>query len=129
MKWLPVISVAPVRRPKLAESGTRYSFEEEKERMRNKMRAVLRIAAYWNHERICIGAFGVGPGFRNPVAQVASMWRELLFSEAEFIGVFKDVVFAIDTNLSRSSGTAGRSDVDVFSDAFNPDIISPTTYR
>jgi hypothetical protein len=55
---LPVISVAPVRRPKLDETGTRYSFEQEKELMMEKMRTVLRIAAYCGNRDICLGAFG-----------------------------------------------------------------------
>ena len=81
MRWLPVISVAPVRRPKLDESGTKYSFSQEKELMREKMRTVLRLASYCGHTSICIGAFGVGPIFRNPVGEVARMWRKLLFEE------------------------------------------------
>ena len=32
--WIPVISVAPERRPKLTSNGEDYSFDEEKELMR-----------------------------------------------------------------------------------------------
>ncbi|KAF2752260.1 hypothetical protein M011DRAFT_463731 [Sporormia fimetaria CBS 119925] len=132
MKWLPVISVAPVRRPKLDETGTRYSFAQEKELMTEKMRAVLRIASYCGHTSVCIGAFGVGPVFRNPVGEIAKMWRHLLFEEDEFHGAFTDVVFAIESNLSAGSNngkTSTASDIDVFRTEFDPANLFPTKYR
>lgn len=129
MNWLPVISVAPVRRPKLDETGTNYSFAQEKELMREKMRSVLRIASYCGHTSICIGAFGVGPIFRNPVGEVAKMWRRLLFEEEEFCGVFTDVVFAIDNNLVATTTKGSLSEADVFRGEFDPSAIFPTKYR
>jgi uncharacterized protein (TIGR02452 family) len=129
INWLPVISVAPVRRPKLDETGSHYSFAQEKELMREKMRSVLRIASYCGHTSVCIGAFGVGPIFRNPVVEVARMWRALLFEEAEFQGVFTDVVFAIDNTLSGDTAKGGLSDLDVFRKEFDPSTIFPTKYR
>jgi uncharacterized protein (TIGR02452 family) len=126
-RWLPVISVAPVRRPKLDESGKCYSFTQEKELMREKMRSVLRIASWCGHTSICIGAFGVGPIFRNPVGEVAKMWRRLLFEEEEFRGVFTDVVFAIENSCGTDK--EGLSDVDVFRSEFDPSAIFPTRYR
>jgi uncharacterized protein (TIGR02452 family) len=129
MNWLPVISVAPVRRPKLDETGTWYSFAQEKELMKEKMRSVLRIASYCGHTSICIGAFGVGPLFRNPVGEVARMWRTLLFNEEEFRGAFTDVVFAIDNSLSASTTKGSPSTLDVFRNEFDPSALFPTTYR
>lgn len=127
-KSLPVISVAPVRRPKLEESGLEYSFDEEKELMMEKMRAVLRIAAAWRHRNLCMGPFGVGPAFRNPVHQIAAMWRALLFTEPEFQGVFDNVVFAVE---SAASGNAkgGMTDYDVFNQEFHPSNVVQTAYR
>ncbi|KAF2201894.1 hypothetical protein GQ43DRAFT_18202 [Delitschia confertaspora ATCC 74209] len=127
-KWLPVISVAPVRRPKLDETGTQYSFAQEKELMMEKMRAVLRIANYCGHTNICLGAFGVGPIFRNPAGEVSKMWRRLLFEEEEFRGVFTDVVFAIEGSAAGSSN-GGLSDLDVFRQEFDPSNIFQTRYR
>ncbi|KAL8959315.1 MAG: hypothetical protein Q9193_003804 [Seirophora villosa] len=126
-KSLPIISVAPVKRPKLDESGREYSFEQEKGMMMNKMRSVLRIAAYHRHYNLCMGAFGVGPSFRNPAAQIASMWRTLLFEEDEFRGIFSKVVFAIE---SAGDGTASSatSDHDVFKKEFDPSNIVKTSY-
>lgn len=129
MRWLPVISVAPVRRPKLDETGQSYSFVQEKELMREKMRSVLRIASYCGHTSVCIGAFGVGPIFRNPVGEVAKMWRKLLFEEDEFRGVFTDIVFAIDHSLVGDTTKGGLSEADVFRNEFDPSAIFPTRYR
>lgn len=95
--------------------------------MMNKMRSVLRIAAYHRHYNLCMGAFGVGPSFRNPAAQIASMWRTLLFEEEEFRGIFSKVVFAIE---SAGDGTASSatSDHDVFKKEFDPSNIVKTSY-
>lgn len=125
---LPVISVAPVRRPKLDETGTQYSFEQEKDLMTEKMRTVLRIAAYCGNKDICLGAFGVGPIFRNPVGEVAKMWRALLFNEEEFRGVFTNVVFAIESNPP-GNARGGVSELEVFKQEFDPSNIFQTTYR
>ncbi|KAL8760726.1 MAG: hypothetical protein Q9184_003106 [Pyrenodesmia sp. 2 TL-2023] len=126
-KHLPIISVAPIRRPKLNETGTDYSFAEEKEMMMKKMRSVLRIAAYHQHHDICMGAFGVGPGFRNPAAQIAAMWRALLFEEPEFNGIFSNVVFAIE-KASDSTSKDGLTDHEVFRKEFDPANIVKTSY-
>jgi uncharacterized protein (TIGR02452 family) len=105
-----------------------YSFEQERDLMQEKMRTVLRIAAYWQHREICIGAFGVGPAFRNPVGEVAKMWRELLFEEDEFQGVFRDVVFCIESNQPGNT-RGGVQDLQVFKDEFRAANVFPTPYR
>lgn len=125
---MPVISVAPVRRPKLDESGTKYSFAQEKELMKEKMRAVLRIASYCGHRNLVLGAFGLGPIFRNPGAEVARMWRKLLFEEEEFHGAFQDVVFAIDSAMVGAPAKGCISDVDLFRKEFDPQTLFPTKY-
>lgn len=127
-KALPIISVAPIRRPKLDESGADYSFSQEKELMKEKMRTVLRIAASRQHCDLCIGAFGVGYGFRNPAKQVAGMWRELLFNETEFQGIFSNIVFALE-GTSSSSSKGGISDLEVFRGEFDPSNTHRTSYR
>ena len=127
-KSLPIISVAPVRRPKLDESGENYSFEQEKELMKEKMRTVLRIAAWYQHTDLCMGAFGVGPSFRNPVRQVALMWKDILFSEPEFQGVFDNIVFAVEITAADNS-KGGPSDHDIFKEIFDPSNIVQTKFR
>lgn len=122
-KSLPVISVAPVRRPKLDESGSDYSFEQEEELMKWKIRSVLRIAALHGHTNLCIGAFGVGPSFRNPVSRVAAMWRDILFTEAEFRGQFENIVFAIEKPGGYSEKCS--SDFDIFQEELQASKIVP----
>ncbi len=126
---LPVISVAPIRRPKLDDSGLKYSFEQEKELMKDKMRAILRIAIARQHPDLCMGAFGVGFGFKNPASQVAKMWRELLFGEREFEGHFSNIVFAIEGNVASSPSKTAVTDIDIFKEEFDPSNISKTSYR
>ncbi|KAI9772062.1 MAG: hypothetical protein M1840_001350 [Geoglossum simile] len=127
-KSLPVISVAPVRRPKLDESGTRYSFDQEKELMKEKIRTVLRIAAANHHRELCVGAFGVGPGFRNPVTEITAMWQDVLFSEGEFSGAFSNIVFAVESSQT-GNAKGGVTDYEVFRTQFSPTILFQSTYR
>lgn len=141
MKALPIISVCPVKRPKLDTSGTKYSFKQEKELMRDKIRTALRIAVYYGHTKLCIGTFGLGPGFRNPPEEVALMWRDAFLRDSEFVGHFEDVVFAFDapectasmSSSSKSSSSKPKSsfpskssvaaDLDIFRQVFKPSVI------
>ena len=126
---LPVISVAPIRRPKLDDAGIKYSFEQEKELMKEKMRAILRIAITRQHPDLCMGAFGVGFGFKNPPGQVAKMWRELLFCEKEFQGHFSNIVFAIESTATTSPSKGFLTDIEIFKNEFDPSNIIQTSFR
>ncbi|KAG9235315.1 hypothetical protein BJ875DRAFT_276783 [Amylocarpus encephaloides] len=137
-KVLPVISVCPVKRPKLDSSGKKYSFKQEKELMREEIKAVLRIAVYYRYHNLCIGNFGLGPGFRNPAEEVALMWRDAFLQDPEFQGHFEGVVFAFENPegpgvASGSSKTASKSttksstpkcnaasDLEIFKHVFKP---------
>jgi uncharacterized protein (TIGR02452 family) len=105
-----------------------YSFDAEQDLMKEKMRTILRIAANWGHRDICLGAFGVGPVFRNPAKETAKMWKQLLFDDEEFKGAFENIVFAIDTSVSSSAKTTGL-DLEIYREVFNPHTLFPTTYR
>ena len=96
--------------------------------MKEKMRTALRIAAVRQHPDVCIGAFGIGFGFRNPAVQVASMWRELLFCDMEFQGVFANIVFALESN-SNGNPKGSVTDLEVFRREFDPSNTHKTTYR
>ncbi|TAQ85375.1 hypothetical protein B7494_g6302 [Chlorociboria aeruginascens] len=110
-KCVPIISVCPVKRPKLDSSGKKYSFKQEKELMREKIRTALRMAIYYNHSNLCIGSFGLGPGFRNPPEEVAQMWKEAFLDDPEFQGHFGDIVFAFESleSLGGSSSSSKSS--------------------
>jgi uncharacterized protein (TIGR02452 family) len=139
---LPIISVCPVKRPKLDSTGNKYSFKQEREMMSDKIRIALRIAVYYGYPNICIGRFGLGPGFRNPPEEVASMWKDAFLSDPEFVGHFHNIVFAFEPEISPTSSTDKSSsadtsskvtkmrsnptsdkDIDVFRNVFNPSNI------
>jgi len=99
-----VVSVAAVRDPEVAwEEGDGsgkgsgrevYRFAQDREAMKGKMRAALRIAALNGHRRVVLGALGCG-AFGNPRAEVVKCWREV-FGEGEFMGGWWErVVFAV----------------------------------
>jgi len=138
---IPIISVCPVKRPKLDTSEKKYSFKQEKELMRDKIRTVLRIAIYYGYKNLCIGTFGLGPGFRNPPEEVALMWLEAFLKDPEFQNHFQDVVFAFQnpegpnapiSSSSKSSSKASSSksssaskstassDLEIFKRVFKP---------
>jgi len=113
------------------------------------MRTALRIAVWYKHVKICIGTFGLGPGFKNPPGEVAVMWRQLLLDDPEFKGFFSDVVFAFEApegvagSSSTSSSSKGssrssksssskssslgkntfREDLEIFKQTFSPSVI------
>ncbi|KAI1004994.1 hypothetical protein K3495_g3228 [Podosphaera aphanis] len=108
---LPIISVCPVKRPRLDPSG-RYAFEQEREQMREKIHSALRIAVWYKYNRLCIGNFGLGHGFSNPTEEVAMLWRDAFLKNPEFVGHFQDIVFAFaapDAPTSRNSSTSSKA--------------------
>ncbi|CAH0019061.1 unnamed protein product [Clonostachys rhizophaga] len=97
-RWfdMPVISVPPTRWPKLKDNGTKYSFSEEREMMREKMGGALRICLYNGYNRVVIGDFGLGNGHRNPPQEVAEIWRDLFLFDPDLRGQFAYVSFIFD---------------------------------
>jgi uncharacterized protein (TIGR02452 family) len=93
---VPVISTAPIRWPKLRDNGSKYSFSEERDMMREKMRGALRICLYNDYDRVVIGDFGLGNGSRNPPQEVAEMWRDVLLFDPDLRGQFAYVVFVFE---------------------------------
>ena len=103
--------------------------------MKDKIRTALRIAIYYGYPNLCIGSFGLGPGFRNPPEEVANMWKDAFLKEPEFVGHFHDVVFAFEPEplLASSSSKSSKGstkntsssarDIDIFRDVFNPSKI------
>lgn len=129
-----VISVAAIRRPRIttirtdtaAASGGQgrrvnqngdlsasgrpalkavYANEEDRELMKTKMRISLRISAKYGHRKLVLGALGCG-AFRNPPAEVATLWKEVL-SEAEFRGGWWDDVVVAVLDKGSDGGNGG----------------------
>lgn len=62
---LSVLSVSPVKRPRLDDKGN-YAFDAERQAQKEKLKLILRIAGQMGHINLCLGAFGatVGTGSR-----------------------------------------------------------------
>lgn len=97
-KWydLPVVSIAPMRRPKLKDDGSRYSFEQEYDATWRKMRGALCVCLHHGYDRVIIGDFGLGNNHRNPPQVLAEMWRNLFLFDPELRGQFTYVVFTFE---------------------------------
>ena len=95
---LPVVSavsMAAIKNPERVpgEKHLMYKKSSDRELMKEKMRVILRIAAYNRHRKLVLGAFGCG-AFNNPREEVANCWAEVL-QEGEFKGWWETIVFAI----------------------------------
>jgi len=64
----------------------KYSFDDERQLMEEKIRTALRIAVYYKHPDIYVGAYGCSLIFRNPTREIATMFQDILFLEDEFKG-------------------------------------------
>lgn len=104
-----VISVPAVREPELDLSVEHAKYKHAKDRalMKEKMRIILRIAAYNGHRRLVLGALGCGV-FKHPRREVANCWYEV-FSEKEFKGGWwESICFAVMDDLSQGKDGDGN---------------------
>lgn len=95
---LPVvsaISMAALQNPERVRGEKHFMYKNstDRELMKEKMRVILRIAAYNRRRKLVLGAFGCG-AFYNPREEVANCWAEVL-REGEFKGWWETIVFAI----------------------------------
>jgi hypothetical protein len=96
-----VLSVAGIRRPAVKPEDPNtpkgrmiYADPSSRSLTKDKMRLCLRMAASHGHTMLVLGALGCG-AFRNPPAEVATCWMEVL-GEDEFAGGwFKKIWFAV----------------------------------
>ncbi|KAF3059676.1 hypothetical protein GL218_04784 [Daldinia childiae] len=93
---LPVVSMPAARWPKLSHGGSKYAFPLEREMVRNKIRAALRICVYYEHRTVVIGDFGLGNGHRNPPQELAELWREVFLYDPDIRGRFDYVAFVFE---------------------------------
>lgn len=90
-----MVSVPPVRWPKLRATGTCYSFENEYNLAKAKLRAALTICVYNDIRTVVIGDFGLGSA-RNPPHLMAEMWREVLLWDPNLRGRIENVAFVFE---------------------------------
>lgn len=100
---LPVLSMPPIRWPKLKVNGFAYSFEAEREQMKEKIRGALRICLYNGYDRVIVGDFGLGNSFRNPPEELAVMWRDILLFDPDLRGQFIYVMFIFEDSLQSTT--------------------------
>ncbi len=93
---LPVISVPPARWPKLTQNGTKYSFDSERDMVKDKLRGALRMCAYAKYTSVVIGDFGLGNGYRNPPQELAELWREVFLYDPDLRGQIRHVAFVFE---------------------------------
>ncbi|KAI1082451.1 hypothetical protein F5B20DRAFT_503461 [Whalleya microplaca] len=93
---LPVVSMPAARWPKLSHGGSKYAFPLEREMVKNKIRAALRICAYYEHRTVVIGDFGLGNGNRNPPQELAELWRDVFLYDPDIRGRFDYVAFVFE---------------------------------
>lgn len=77
--YVDVLSAAMLRLPDVDESDgeTTYAEDKDREAVRNKMRAVMRILRSKGVDRVVLGAWGCG-AYGNPVGEVARAWKTVL---------------------------------------------------
>ncbi|KAI5467977.1 hypothetical protein BGZ63DRAFT_399510 [Mariannaea sp. PMI_226] len=100
---LPVVSVPPTRWPKLKDGGMKYSFAEEREMTRDKLRGALRICLFNGYDRVVIGDFGLGNGYRNPPQELAELWRDVFLFDPDLRGQFAYVVFVFEDPMQSTT--------------------------
>jgi hypothetical protein len=93
---LPIISMPAVRWPKLKSNGTKYAFSAEREMVKNKLIAALRICIYYRYRDVVIGDFNLGNSYRNPPQELAELWREVFLYEPDIRGWFNCVAFVFE---------------------------------
>ncbi|NGX41877.1 MAG: hypothetical protein K940chlam7_00151 [Chlamydiae bacterium] len=89
----------------------KYDEEKYVEGMKNKIRIILRCAAYYGHDALVLGAYGCGSFCNNP-EEVSTFFQDV-FEESEFTGQFKCIGFAI-----LALEKIGKTSLDAFSKQF-----------
>ena len=105
-KYWPVcfVSSHAIRRPAIDTQDDRYMAKAiDAKTMKNKYRALLRLASWRGHRSLVLSGWGSG-AFRIPPRHMTEIIFDLLFLDPEFVGAFDHVFFAIiDTYLSTSN--------------------------
>lgn len=126
--------------------------------VQNKIRAALRICAYYGYTSVVIMDFGLGNSNRNPPGELAEMWREVFLWDPDLRGRFEHVAFVfedpyqsttrliLDDIAKKSKGGSSKktkssssnlglightcpSDYDIFRSVFSPDEVQRVLTR
>jgi len=106
---LSFATVPAINRPELIKRNNLYYIVDSLiEPAKEKIRTILRIAGKYNHDSLALSAFGCG-AFANPPNHVAELFKDI-FSEDEFFGFFRNIVFAIfeDHNSEKEHNPMGN---------------------
>ena len=107
-RYLSFVAVAAIDRPRVTRDRPPRLAPPERTLTAAKIRMILRIALYHRHDALVLSALGCG-AFGNPPADVAAVFHEV-FSEPEFHGAFREIVFAIldDQNTGQAHNPDGN---------------------
>ena len=106
---IDMITVPAISHPDtVTRDGRLWIADHLVEPTKEKMRAILRIGMFYNHDALVLSAFGCG-AFANPPHHVARLFREVL-NEEEFEKAFRLIVFAVidDHNAHREHNPQGN---------------------
>jgi hypothetical protein len=126
--------------------GSKYAFPIERDLVKNKTRAALRICAYYGHRSVVIGDFGLGNGHRNPPQELAEIWREVFLYDPDIRGRFDHVAFVFEdvyqstaklilddiakkSKHGHSSSSKGKSKSSSSSSSHSADPATPTDFE
>jgi uncharacterized protein (TIGR02452 family) len=106
-EWFAVsfVSSAAIRRPDVDASGKYMSDDRDAQLMRDKYKALLRLAWQQGHRNLVLSAWGSG-AFRVPCQHVADILMDLLFVDKEFVGAFDNIYIAIIDPYLRTANYA-----------------------
>ena len=120
-QWWKVsfISSHAIRRPQLDKNDDRYMAKAiDAKCMKNKYRALLRLAHAQGHRSLVLSGWGSG-AYRCPARHIAEIIFDLLFADPEFVGVFDNVFFSIlDPYLATSNFIVYRETLAEYQDQY-----------
>ncbi|KAK0659444.1 hypothetical protein QBC41DRAFT_384575 [Cercophora samala] len=93
---------------------TVFHWDVDRERLKLRMRLVLRVAGTYRHTRLILGAIGCGSRYKNPAEDVALCWLEVLREDEFAVDWWTDVVFAVHAPPSAAPNSAAKFNYEVF---------------
>lgn len=64
--------------------------------VKNKIRAALRICAFYEYTQLVVMDFGLGNSNRNPPVELGELWREVFLWDPDLRGRFEYVAFVFE---------------------------------